>query len=108
MAVATATSLGFVAGVIKALADGKERSLKVTLGAILGGGLFAGTVSCALIYWMDLDPLLVAFVAGILGAAGDHIIVAISSLAEPWRTKPKDALKDVQDLIQGKGDNNHE
>jgi hypothetical protein len=101
LAVVAAGGVGLAAGAIKVMADKNERSLKQAVAAVLAGGVFGGGCGAGLNAFTDLDPILISFVAGMCGAAGDHIIVAISAFAEPWRTKPKQAIQDIADLASG-------
>lgn len=102
MATITSASLGFVAASVKVLADGKVRSMGAAVGAIIGGGLFAACMSAMFIFAFHVDPKLVAFLAGPLGAAGDHVIVALSVYSENWKNNPKDAIDDIKDLMSFK------
>lgn len=94
-----AGGVGFAVAAIRALIDGQRRTLPMAVGAILAGGVVAGLTAAALHSTTDLDPVFISAVCGFVGAIGDHVIVAFSRFAEPWRTNPKQAPGDVRRAI---------
>lgn len=104
LAVLAAVGLGFAAAAAKVLIDGRQRSLPMAFGTILAGGIVGGGFAAVLVSYTHLDAIVIGFAAGIAGAAADNILVAISTFTHPWRQRPKQAVRDVKELLAGEDD----